>query len=109
MEREKIQIMNKVSATEILDMPQDKFEDFIKSNKVSVGEASNLDFYFKSLYQRTTLEKDAILLKVKNGELYDTTPEVKNHLQNMYLLLADIERKVEFLTKYIKDIMSISN
>ena len=109
MEREKIQIMNKVSATEILDMPQDKFEDFIKSNKVSVGDASNLDFYFKSLYQRTTLEKDAILLKVKNGELYDTTPEVKNHLQNMYLLLADIERKVEFLTKYIKDIMSISN
>ena len=106
MEREKIQIMNKVSATEILDMPQDKFEDFIKSNKVSVGEASNLDFYFKSLYQRTTLEKDAILLKVKNGELYDTTPEVKNHLKNMYLLLADIEQKVLFLTQYIKDIMS---
>ena len=106
MEREKIQIMNKVSATEILDMPQDKFEDFIKSNKVSVGEASNLDFYFKSLYQRTTLEKDAILLKVKNGELHDTTPEVKNHLQNMYLLLADIEQKVSFLTQYIKDIMS---
>ena len=106
MEREKIQIMNKVSATEILDMPQDKFEDFIKSNKVSVGEASNLDFYFKSLYQRTTLEKDAILLKVKNGELHDTKPEVKNHLQNMYLLLADIEQKVSFLTQYIKDIMS---
>ena len=106
MEREKIQIMNKVSSTEILDMPQDKFEDFIKSNKVSVGEASNLDFYFKSLYQRTTLEKDAILLKVKNGELHDTTPEVKNHLQNMYLLLADIEQKVSFLTQYIKDIMS---
>ena len=106
MEREKIQIMNKVSATEILDMPQDKFEDFIKSHKVSVGAASNLDFYFKSLYQRTTLEKDAILLKVKNGELYDTTPEVKNHLQNMYLLLADIEQKVSFLTQYIKDIMS---
>ena len=106
MEREKIQIMNKVSSTEILDMPQDKFEDFIKSNKVSVGEASNLDFYFKSLYQRTTLEKDAILLKVKNGELHDTKPEVKNHLQNMYLLLADIEQKVSFLTQYIKDIMS---
>ena len=106
MEREKIQIMNKVSATEILDMPQDKFEDFIKSNKVSVGDASNLDFYFKSLYQRTTLEKDAILLKVNNGELSDTTPEVKNHLQNMYLLLADIEQKVSFLTQYIKDIMS---
>ena len=109
MERKKIQMVNQVSATEILDMPQDKFEDFIKSNKVSVGDASNLDFYFKSIYQRTTLEKDAILLKVKNGELYDTTPEVKNHLQNLYLLLADVERKVVFLTQYIKDIMSSSN
>lgn len=109
MERKKIQMVNQVSATEILDMPQDKFEDFIKSNKVSVGDASNLDFYFKSIYQRTTLEKDSILLKVKNGELYDTTPEVKNHLQNLYLLLADIERKVVFLTQYIKDIMSSSN
>ena len=106
MERKKTQMVNQISATEILDMPQDKFEDFIKSNRVSVGDASNLDFYFKSLYQRTTLEKDAILLKVKNGELYDTTPEVKNHLQNMYLLLADIEQKVSFLTQYIKDIMS---
>ena len=106
MERKKTQMVNQISATEILDMPQDKFEDFIKSNKVSVGDASNLDFYFKSLYQRTTLEKDAILLKVNNGELSDTTPEVKNHLQNMYLLLADIEQKVSFLTQYIKDIMS---
>ena len=106
MEREKIQIMNKVSSTEILDMPQDKFEDFIKSNKMSVGDASNLDFFFFFLYQRRTLEKDAILLKVKNGELYDTTPEVKNHLQNMYLLLADIEQKVSFLKQYIKDILS---
>ena len=97
------------SATEIIDMPQNEFEEYIKTTKMSVGDASNLEFYFKSIYQRTTLEKDAILLKVKNGELYDTTPEVSNHLQNMYLLLADIEKKVSFLTQYIKDLISSSS
>ena len=97
-----------ITATEVLDMPKDKFESFIKDNHVTVGDASNLSFYFKSIYQRTTLEKDAILLKIKDGEIQQTE-EINSHLNNMYLLLADIEQKVYFLTQYIKDLMAEVN
>ena len=96
------------SATEIIDMPQNEFEEYIKTTKMSVGDASNLSFYFKSIYQRTTLEKDAILLKIKDGEIQQTE-EINSHLNNMYLLLADIEQKVQFLTQYIKDLMTEVN
>ena len=99
----KEEVLKEITAHEVIDMNQEEFESFVKDCKMTVGDASNLSFFLSSIYQRTTLEKDAILMKIDKNEILKS--EVEKHLQDMYLLLMDIENKVIFLNNYIKETM----
>lgn len=97
---EKIQI----DAGVIIDMNQEDFEKFILENTISLGNVCNLNFYFRSLYQQTLLAKNDLVNKIASGEIEDSE-EVRNNLTNLYLLMADIEEKVTFLTARIQELM----
>lgn len=100
MEQNKIQI----DVTELIDMKQKDFESLLIDNHVSLGDLSNLNFYFRSQYQQILIAKDQLVSSISKGEIEDNE-QSRTNLNNLYLLLIDLENKVTFLTNRIKELM----
>lgn len=96
----------KVTAAEMIDMPQDVFESSVRKMGMTVGDASNLSFFLKSTYMQSVAAKDLILKKIKSGEV--GVEEAGKNLKDLYLLMQDIENKSVFIESYIKNINDVA-
>ena len=93
------------SISQVIDAPQEKFEQEIKDQRVNVGQAQTMINLLEGIYGQLCVQKDGIVNSVAQGRAQKDDPNVKSTLEGLYAELTKIEMKVTFLKTYRKGLL----
>lgn len=93
------------SIAQVVDAPQDQFEQEIIDQHVNVGQLQNMIILLESIYGQFCVQKDMVVNSVVRGERTKDDPQVKSTLEGLYAEMTKIELKVTFLKNRRKELI----